>query len=465
MEAKPSGELARVLGAKDAAAIMISNMVGTGILTLPGLIALSFGTTPFVLLAWTLGGLLSLAGALVQAELGCRYPLAGGDYVFLRAAYGELPAFLSGWTSFAIGFPGAIALAGLAAAQCLLDLGAWDVSRTHEVALAAGILVAISLVHSAGLRVGSLFQNALTGVKIAILLAIVAAGWAVFEPRSGDVVREAVPLAGFRLPSWWVAALLILFTYSGWNAAAYVAGEIRDPRRNLPRALACGVILVTALYLLVNWTYVRVVPPESLGGINLPGEVAREVFGAAGKRVVSAVLLCVYAGTASAMVLTGPRIYYAMARDRLLPSALTAVGSSSRAPVRSLWVQTVWSVGILVAGLLLTPPGKALRDTFEMVASWTTFAILPFAALTTSSVFVFRARDRGRGSDPTWRSPGYPWTALAFVGAASAVTAFAFATNSPEYQLRGAVGFALVGAGVPVYLLWKSLARRARYSA
>jgi APA family basic amino acid/polyamine antiporter len=254
-------DLVRDLGAWDAGAIMVSNMIGVGILTFPGIVALALGDLRLALLAWTIGGLASLAGGLVHAELGCRYPHAGGDYVFLREAFGRPAAFLSGWTSFVIGFPGAIAAAS-AAAQCLLDAALLNTPLTCYGAPCSWESVVRAWI------VRQALQNGLVLGKLAILGVLVVGGLFV-APAAVDVGRlpDGPPPA--------IAALIILFAYSGWNSAAYVGGEIREPRRSLPRALIGGVVLVTALYLAWNLAYFRMVPLERIG--DQRGEIAQPI--------------------------------------------------------------------------------------------------------------------------------------------------------------------------------------------
>jgi APA family basic amino acid/polyamine antiporter len=447
-EAGAGGEeragLVRELGAWDATAIMVSNMIGVGILTFPGLVAVALGSREVALAVWTVGGLASLAGALVHAELGSRHPHAGGDYVFLREAFGRPAAFLSGWTSFVVGFPGAIAASSFAAAQAFLDAASPRAPRWSAVALALALLAGISAVHAAGLRQSRRFQNGLVAGKLAILAALVCGGLLATPPPAASG-----PLPGGPPPA--IAALIVLFAYSGWNSAAYVAGEIREPRRNLPRALVGGVLLVTALYLAWNVAYFRMVPLERIGSINVGGEIARAIFGEKGMQVLSVALACVFAGSASAMVITGPRIYYSMARDGLFPRSLTAVSRRGRVPARALWLQTLWAAGILLAGAALTPPNEGVSRTFETIVDWTAFAILPFAALTTASVFVLR---RHEGSGPTaFRVPLYPWTPIVFIVVALGVeVGFLVVGLRP---VNAAIGILLVLSGVPAYLFWR----------
>ncbi len=443
-EAPPRTELVRELGAWDAGAIMVSNMIGVGILAFPGLVAAALGDLRIALATWAVGGLASLAGGLVHAELGCRHPRAGGDYVFLREAFGRPAAFLSGWTSFVVGFPGAIAASSFAAAQAFLDAVSPNASRWTAVAVALGLLAGISAVHAAGLRQSRRFQNGLVLAKLAILALLVGGALVVAAPPS-----ETGPLPSGPPPA--IAALIVLFAYSGWNSAAYVAGEIRAPQRNLPRALVGGVLLVTAIYLAWNLAYFRMVPFARIGSINVGGEIARAIFGERGMQLLSVALACVFAGSASAMVITGPRIYYAMARDGLFPRSLAAVSRGGRVPARALWLQTLWAAGILLAGAAVTPASQGVGRTFETIVDWTAFAILPFAALTTASVFVLRRREGTPGA--AFLVPLYPWTPLFFI-----VVTLGVEIGFLAVGLRGAnalVGSLLVLSGVPAYLYWR----------
>ena len=460
----PAGPgLQRILGVPDAAAIMISNMIGVGILTLPGLVAGSLGDLRWAFAAWALGGLISLAGALIHAELGSRFPQAGGDYVYLREAFGGLAAFLSGWVSFIIGFPGAIALSSVAAANSLLDAAGPGMPKTPIllIGLSLAILGGITLVHSRGIQWGKRFQNGLVVLKLLVLGFIVGAGLFLAPGNPAG----AAPQGGGPHPA--TAMFLILFAYSGWNSAAYVAGEIRDPRRTLPRALVGGVLVVTALYLAVNFVYFRTVPPGEMGNnINILGEVASRLLGEGGGRLVSLALTFVFIGSASAMVITGPRIYYAMALDGNFPRALTVLGEKSRVPGRSLWLQSLWAAAILLVGTALTGGGK-VSETFDRIVSWTIFTILPFVALTACAVFVLRGRDRREGRLPAFLAPGHPWTGAVFVLSILAIEAASIFVGvqtrlSGEFwadrnRTNALIGCALVLSGFPVYALWRRM--------
>ncbi|MBU0516211.1 MAG: APC family permease [Proteobacteria bacterium] len=446
----PKPGLTRVLGAGDAAAIMIANMVGVGILTRPGQVGAAFGDLTLALLAWIAGGLVALCGALVHAELGSRYPLAGGDYVYLRRAYGDFPAFLSGWTSFVIGFPGAIALTSIAASQAVIDiLGITQATHVTRLIPALAILGGFSLLHAAGLKWGKRVQNLQVILVLAALVVLVTAAWFMAGPS------QAAPgpsgLGGVSLSALAGAGLSIFFAYSGWNAGAYVAGEIREPTKNLPRALIGGVVLVTALYAAVNLAYFQVVPLQEMGRtINIGGEVARKIFGGAGGRVMSLVELVVFLSCTSAMIITGPRICFAMAGDNLFPQGLAGLGPRSGVPVRALWLQSLVAAGLMVTG------------TFDDILACTIFAILPFAALTTSAVFVLRARDRAGGQRPPFTAPGGWLTPLVFIAVVLVVEAAVVVTAvlDPKSRWNPIFGALLVGTGVPIYWLWRRRAGR-----
>ncbi len=468
-EARAESNLTRVLGAGDATAIMIASMVGVGILTVPGKVGAACGGVGWALLAWIGGGLVALCGALVHAELGSRYPLAGGDYVYLRRAYGDFPAFISGWTSFVIGFPGAVALAVWAAANSGFDAlglmkppGLWEMINDPGAALApsgrnfwvptAGlmILAGLSLVHAAGLKWGKRVQNAQVILVLLALVILAAAAWFVPLPAS-DRPAAGGPAAGGSL--WGAlagAGLSIFFSYSGWNASAYVAGEIRDPSKNLPRALIGGVILVSALYVVVNLAYFHLVPLNQMGTrINIGGEVAGQVFGAAGARIMSLVEVAVFLSCAGAMIITGPRICFAMAQDGLFPRGLAGLGRFSGSPVRAMWLQSGVAAGLILSG------------TFFDILNCTIFAILPLAALTTSSVFVLRHRDRATGDRPPFTAPGGAATPLVFIGVVALVEAAVVITAliDPGQRWYPVLGALLVGSGAPVYWCWRRLAR------
>jgi APA family basic amino acid/polyamine antiporter len=270
--------LDRRLGPLDAAAIVISNVIGVGIFTTPGFIATLLPSRAAILGVWALGGALAFAGALAYAELAARQPEAGGEYVYLREAFGGLAAFLTGWTSFVAGFSGAIAAGGVGIAVYLDRLvpgagngapiaswqaGPFAVSLSIRALVAIAVIATLALVQMRGVGPGRVLQNLLTALKVAALVAFVAIGFLVAGMSSDHPVPPNAPV---QLTGWLMALVPVMFSYSGWNAAVYVAEEIRDPVRNVPRALAIGTGATVALYLALNALYLRVVPLEQFSG-------------------------------------------------------------------------------------------------------------------------------------------------------------------------------------------------------
>ena len=272
MIAPGRASLDRRLGSLDAAAIVISNVVGVGIFTTPGFVATLLLSRSAILGVWALGGALAVVGALAYAELATRRPEAGGEYVYLRAAFGGLAAFLTGWTSFVAGFSGAIAAGGVGVAAYLDRLvpgagssaafaswrmGPLALSLSTRSLVAIVVILAVALVQLRGVGPGRVLQNSLTALKVAALVAFVAIGFVVTALTGGPAIQSGAPV---RVTGWLLALVPVMFSYSGWNAAVYVAEEIRDPIRNVPRALAIGTGATVALYLALNALYLRCNP-------------------------------------------------------------------------------------------------------------------------------------------------------------------------------------------------------------
>ena len=384
------------LGPLDAAAIVVSNVIGGGIFFVPQIVA---GMVPHpwaVLGVWLLGGLLSFAGAMAYAELAAARPRAGAEYVYLRDAFGRLPAFLTGWTSFVAGFSGAIAASAVALAEYLgrfvpaagdatplvtvpLPLVSLVVSRKTLVALAA--IAALSFVHVRGLGPGRLVQNTLAGLKVSGLLLFVALGLSLGHGNPANLSTGAGPVtvAGVLL-----ALVPVMFTYSGWNAAAYVAEEVRDPGRNVPRALALGTAAVTLIYLALNVLFLYATPVGELSGLRggLIDGTSDRLFTFGLADWIAAFTIVSIAASISAMTIAGPRVYFAMARDGLFLGPAARVHPRFHTPALSIVAQALWS-GVLV-----------LCGTLSQLLSYTGFAVVLFSGVAVASLFVLRRRDR-----------------------------------------------------------------------
>ena len=442
MTADLSSRLIRKIGWSSAAAVVMANMVGTGIFTTTGFMARDLGSAWEILATWMAGGMIALCGALAYGELGAALPEAGGEYIYLGQAYGPLLGFLSGWTSFFAGFSGAIAAALLGLAGYLDRLapgiaGAGVDARV--VALAA--LWILTAVHCLGIGPGGRLQTTLTAGTVGAIVLMLAAGFSIGRGSLSNFTSSA-PAHG----SLAVSLILVLYAYSGWNAAAYLAGEISDPSRAVPRALLSGTAVVAALYVALNATYFYALPVARLAGVLAIGETTADaLFGPGAARLVAATIALAILSSASAMVLAGPRVYYAMARDRLAPRLLAAIGASSGAPARAIIVQSAWT-SILIL----------FFHTFESVVIYTGFVVTLFSAAGVGAVIVLRTT-RPEMPRP-FAMPGYPWLAVLYL-ATSAWIAIYTVTGRPREAI---IGLATVAAGAPVYMLMTRLERRTR---
>jgi APA family basic amino acid/polyamine antiporter len=446
----PVPALDRRLGPFDAAAIVVSNVIGGGIFFVPVIVAQMVPHGAAILWVWLAGGALAFAGAMAYAELSALRPRAGGEYVYLREAYGPLAAFLTGWTSFVAGFTGAIAASAVALAGYLgrfvpaaadatpiftvpLPLLPLIVSPKSIVALAT--IAILSFIHIRGLGPGRIVQNVLAGLKVSALVAIIALGFTIGTGSPAAVASGAgVPVSGMLL-----ALVPIMFTYSGWNAAVYVAEEVRDPGRNVPLALGLGTAAVIVIYVALNALYLYVLPVAELAA--LPGGrlldvVGERLFGPGAADAIAIFTIVSLSASISAMTLAGPRVYYAMAKDGLFLPAAARVHPKYRTPASAIVAQGLWSSMLVLCG------------TLSQLVSYTGFAVVLFAAVAVTCVFVLRRRDPGAARP--FRAWGYPWAPAIFV-----LACLAMVVN--EMMRNGAtalVGAAVIAAGVPVYFLF-----------
>lgn len=423
------------MGLGSATVVIVANMIGTGIFTTTGLM-LGFGLSPrMVLLCWLLGGLVALAGALCYAELATTMPRAGGEYIFLREIYGPLPAFLTGWTSFFVGFaaPGAaaaVAATKYLAAADLIPAGPW-VGKS----LAVFFVASLTAVHYCGLRLGTRVQNALTGLNVTLLLALIAAGLA--SRRADWGFLQQAPAGDGAAPfGMGMALMFAMFAYSGWNAAAYLSEEVRDPARTLPRSLLLGTATVAVLYLLLNLVYFAGATPGELAGKEAVAEIAaRNLFGDAAAIALALLIALGLVSALSAYTLIGPRVYFAMARDGLFFRFAAQVHPRFRTPSFSIVAQGV------VAALL------ALTGTFEQLLFYIGFALGIFPWMAVLGVILLRRREPQR--ERPYRVWGYPLTPVFFLVAMAVIMYMSF-QGRPGPALW-AIG--TVAAGIPAYFL------------
>ena len=448
--ADPSSLLDRRLGPIDAAAIVVSNVIGGGIFFVPIIVAQMVATSGAILWVWLIGGALAFAGAMAYAELSALRPRAGGEYVYLREAFGPLAAFLTGWTSFVAGFSGAIAASSLAFAEYIgrfvptaadatpiftipLPFLPLIVSRKALVALVP--IAILSLIHIRGLGPGRIVQNALAGLKASALALIIALGFMIASGSTGgEAATTSVPISGMLL-----ALVPIMFTYSGWNAAVYVAEEVRNPGRNVPLALGLGTVTVIVIYVALNALYLHVLGAAQLAA--LPGRlldvVGERLFGVAAANAIAVFTIVSLSASISAMTLAGPRVYYAMAQDGLFLEAASRVHPRFHTPAVSIVAQSLWTVVLVLCG------------TLSQLVSYTGFAVILFAAISVASLFVLRRRHPD--APRPFRAWGYPWAPAVFVLACSAMVVNEVIRNGAT----AFAGVAVIVAGIPVYFLFK----------
>ena len=446
--------LERRLGPIDGAAIVVSNVIGGGIFLVPAFVALSVPNPWAMLAVWVAGGALAFAGAMAYAELAALRPRAGGEFVYLREAFGPLPAFLTGWTSFVAGFAGAIAASAVGLASYLsrflpvagdttplltIPIGPLDLVVSPQALVAIAVIAALSCVHILGLGPGRIVQNSLAGLKVALLVGFVALGFGLGE---GDTAHFAA--GGTVAPALWVAALIpVMFSYSGWNAASYVAEEIRDPGRNVPLALGLGTVTVVVIYLLLNILYIYALPVAEFVSVDARvGDVAADrLFGPSVAGPVAAASVVMIAASISAMVLAGPRVYFAMARDGQFPAIAARVDSRFRTPLVAIVAQGVWASALVLTG------------RFEQLVDYTGFAVVLFAGVAVASLFVLRRRNPDEPRP--FRAWGYPAAPFIFV-VASLLIVLNGLWSRPA---TSGAGLLVIAAGVPVYLLMRRQAR------
>ncbi len=385
------------ISAFTATCIVVANMVGTGVFTSLGFQVADF-RSPFVLMAlWVVGGVGALCGALSYGELGAAMPRSGGEYHFLSRIYHPAVGFLSGWVSLTVGFAAPVALAGLALAQYM--------SRVYPLGrpllVAAGVIGAISAVHALGIKAGTRFQVAFTAAKVLLILGFSVCGLFMADPQSLTMAPSGADLGLLLSGPFAVSLVFVSYAYSGWNAAAYVAGEMADPRRDLPKALLAGTAVVMALYVMLNYVFLLAAPMGELAGkVDVGYIAAAHVFGALGGRIMGGLISLGLISTISAMTWAGPRVAQVMGQDIPLFGRLART-SPSGAPVGAIVLQLA-----IVLILLFT-------STFERVLTYLGFTLALCSFLTVAGVYVLRRRQPDLPRP--YRTWGYPVTPALFL--------------------------------------------------
>lgn len=438
----PSGAeptLARRLGPFDATMLVMGGIIGGGIFRNPSEVARRVHSSELALLAWGIGGAIALVGAFVYAELAALRPRVGGQYAYLRDAYHPIVAFLYGWTLLLVVQTGGMAASAIIFGRYFQELTGWNVSTQ---VIAAVTLALLAIVNCIGVRAGSNVQSVLMVTKIAAILMLIVVGLtAPVAPVAATLLAvSAEPSAGFAGLA--TAMVPVLFAYGGWQTASFVSGEMRNPKRDLPRGLLIGVVGVVVLYLIVNYVCIRVLGLGGLEGTEAPAsDVMRSTLGDRGARLIALGIAISTVGFLSQAMLTAPRVYYAMAKDGLFFSAVGKLSSKSRAPVVAILLQGAWAVVISLTG------------RFDQILNYVESIDVLFFGLTGASLLIFRSRMKKEGGAEEGRLkvPGHPFTTAVFVLACWAVSA----TTIIHRPQSAGMGFLILLIGVGVFQFWR----------
>ncbi len=443
--------LVRGLGRWDATLLTVGAVIGTGIFITTADIARVLPHEGMILLVWTLGGFLTLAGALTYAELGALYPRAGGMYHYLKEAYGTFWGFLYGWACFLVIMSGGIAALAVAFGEYLgsfvplfstrnvlfsLPFGGWSWTVSGGQIAGALAILLLTSVNYIGLREGARVQNFLAVFRIGSILAFVGLAFLVDAPVSVSVT-ESLPEMNL-LAAVGVGMIAALWTYDGWYGATFSAGEMRDPQRTLPFGLVWGTVIVMVLYALINIVYFRSLPLDAIAETPRIGETAAAaLFGDGGGRLMSFAILVSTFGCLSATILYSPRIYLAMARDGVFFRGLGAVHPRFHTPGPSLWAQSLWAVVLTLSG------------TYEQLYTYVIFGGLLFHVGTAGAVIVLR-RKRPHIERP-YKVFGYPWVPVLFILASILL----LGNTLFEKPVESLIGLVFIAAGLPAYAWWR----------
>lgn len=454
-EARPAraqGELVRGLNLWDTTLLVLGLVVGGGIFLTPAAIAKSLPSGPWILAVWVVGGVLSIAGGFVYAEMGAMIPKSGGMYVYIREAFGDLPAFLYAWVAFWVILAGADAAVAagfaeylsvffpsLGSAHVVASVGGHPVTAAQLVAIAAVLL--LSATHYVGIKEGARIQGVFTSMILLALLWIAAGG--ALAARPAAAAAAASPAVPITAAAFGTAMVAVFWCFYGWNEIVAAAGEVARPERNLPIALLAGTGLVTLLYVGVNATFLKAIPPAEMAGVTQPATLASiRLFGPGAAYVISLAVTAAVLGCLSAGIVPGPRIVYALSKDGLFPKAFGRVHPRFLTPSFAIVVQAIWMSLLCLSG------------RYDQLYTYATFAVILAYAATGIALFLFRRR---RPDLPRpYRCWGYPAVPLLFV-ASSVLLAINTVREQPKETLAG-VGILLLG--LPFYLSLRGRSRR-----
>jgi basic amino acid/polyamine antiporter, APA family len=441
----PGSSLARHLGLFGTTMAVMGGIIGAGIFINPYLVAERVHTSFLILSVWIAGGLVALLGGFIYAELAGRLPVVGGQYAYLREALHPGVAFLYGWVLLLVIQTGGMAAVAVTFARYFLELTQWPI---NDSLIAASALAFLTAINCLGVRAGSRVQSAMTLTAIAAIGALELVSFL----RSGPSQISFHPLLN-QPPSLNLALAFgsamtpVLFAYGGWQTSSFLGGEVRDPRKTLPRGLVLGVLGVIAVYTSVNFIYVRALGPVGLANATTPAStVMRGALGNRGGALIAAGIAFSAFGFLGQSILTAPRVYFAMSEDRVFFRSVAWVHPRTRVPVIAIALQGVWAILI------------ALTGTYAQVVNYVVAMDSLFFGLTAVCLLLLRRRDSSSASDVIdYRVPGHPWTTLLFIAAEWLVVLSTFARD----PVRSFIGLGIALAGLPVYSFWRSQNRKA----
>jgi basic amino acid/polyamine antiporter, APA family len=432
--------LARRLGPFDATMLVMGGIIGSGIFVTPAEVARHVDTPLLIVGAWLLGGIVALSASFVYAELAARRPEVGGQYAYLRDAYGPMPAFLYGWALLLVIQSGGMAAVAITFARYLGNLVHLPVADSMVAVAVVGLL---TLINCLGVRSGGNVQNLLMVLKILAIAALVFVGL-LLAPAISATPSTAAPQSMSTLAALGAALTPVMFSYGGWQTSSFVAGEMRNPQRDLALGLLLGVVGVVIIYTSVAFVCVHALGPAGLAASKTPAtDVMRLALGEKGATFIAIGIGISALGFLSQGMLTAPRVYFAMAEDGLFFRSVAQVNSTTRAPVVAIFLQGVAAAVIAVSG------------TFGQILSYVVSVDFIFFGLTGAALFVFRRRDPAQAV--AFKVPLHPLTTGLFV-AACTLTVVATVWNNPMNSL---IGYAILAAGVPACLYWQRKNRTA----
>jgi len=434
------GGLARQLGLFGTTMAVIGGIIGAGIFINPYLVAGRVHTSTLILSAWIAGGLIALVGGFIYAELAARLPVVGGQYAYLREALHPAVAFLYGWVLLLVIQTGGMAAVAVTFARYFLELTRWQIGPPLVAAFALALLTVINCL---GVRAGSRVQSAMTLAAIGAIAMLELFSWLRGGP-SQISWRPALdqPMSMGLVLAFGAAMTPVLFAYGGWQTSSFLGGEVRDAQKTLPRGLVLGVLGVIVVYTSVNFVYVRALGPARLAATMTPAShVMRTLLGSRGGSLIAAGIAFSAFGFLGQSMLTAPRVYFAMADDRIFFRSVAWIDPRTHVPVVAILLQGVWAIVI------------ALTGTYAQVVNYVVAMDSLFFGLTAVCLFVLRRRATAPGSPAIpYRVPGHPWTTLLFIAAEWIVVVSTFA-HDPK---RSLIGLGIATAGLPAYYLWRA---------